>query len=87
MGRGLLARNFLFNDLILKICDIWFTCFFKTKNKLSFVNQNHNGLYGGLMYKLKEEGDNSQVINLGCTEMPEEDAKEFMKEYKYYPYK
>ena len=37
------------------------------------------------MYKLKEEGDNSQVINLGCTEMPEEDAKEFMKEYEIKP--
>lgn len=49
---------------------------------MSFVNTNHNGLYGGLMHKLKEEGDNSQVINLGCVEMPEEDAKEFMKEYE-----
>ena len=29
------------------------------------------------MYKLREEGDTSQVINIGCAEMPEEDAKDF----------
>jgi hypothetical protein len=52
---------------------------------MSFVNQNHNGLYGGLMYKLREEGDTSQVINIGCAEMPEEDAKEFMDQYEQKP--
>ena len=52
---------------------------------MSFVNQNHNGLYGGLMYKLREEGDTSQVINIGCAEMPEEDAKDFMEEYEIKP--
>ena len=33
---------------------------------MNFVQGNHNGLVFGLMHKLKEEGDNSSIINIGC---------------------
>lgn len=52
---------------------------------MSFVQGNNNELVFGLMHKLKEEGDTSQVINIGCAEMPEEDAKEFMDQYEQKP--
>ena len=50
---------------------------------MAFVNSQYDGLYGGLVYKLQEENKTMvQIINIGCAEMSEQDAKEFEKKYK-----
>tara|TARA_Y100000768_G_scaffold326109_1_gene263301 strand:- start:476 stop:754 length:279 start_codon:yes stop_codon:yes gene_type:complete len=53
---------------------------------MQFVNSQYEGLYGGLVYKLQEEGKvTTQIINIGCAEMSEQDALDFMKEHEIKP--
>ena len=53
---------------------------------MAFVNSQYEGLYGGLVYKLQEEGKTMvQIINIGCAEMSEQDAKEFMDKHEVNP--
>ena len=52
---------------------------------MDFVQGNNNGLVMGLMMKLREENDNSRIINIGCGEMSPEDADKIMNDYQQKP--
>ncbi len=53
---------------------------------MQFVNSQYEGLYGGLIYKLQEEGKpTTQILDIGCAELPLTDAEEFMNKHKVMP--
>lgn len=52
---------------------------------VGFVRTQAQGLYNGLVMKLQEEGSMATILDLGCVEMPVDEAQDLMQDYQQKP--